>query len=87
MAAHLVTNAYQRLITVFTSVISGFRREVDEKCALLGCYLASSGKFLPTFRDHLSVPSSKANKRLKTLEDGADSKSRNVGKKLPLLAA
>ena len=32
-------------------VISGFCREVAENCA------ASSGNFLPTFRDNLSVPS------------------------------
>jgi len=37
-------------------VNSGFRREVDENCALLGCYTASSGDLLPTFRDNLSVP-------------------------------
>ena len=29
-----------------------------ENCALLGYYAASSGNFLPTFRDNLSVPSS-----------------------------
>jgi hypothetical protein len=40
--------------------ISGFRCEVDENCTLLGCYAASSGNFLPTFRDNLSVPSSGA---------------------------
>ena len=34
-----------------TCVISGFRREVDENCADLGYYAASSGNFLPTFRD------------------------------------
>jgi hypothetical protein len=39
-------------------VISGFRREVDENYILLGYYAASSGKFLPAFRDNLSVPSS-----------------------------
>jgi len=39
-------------------VISGFHREVDEACALLGCYAASSGNFLRTFRDNTSVPSS-----------------------------
>jgi len=39
-------------------VISGFRREVDENCALLGYYAASSGNFLPTFRNNLSFPSS-----------------------------
>jgi hypothetical protein len=38
-------------------VISGFRREVDEKCALQGYYAASIGNFLPTFRDNLSTPS------------------------------
>ena len=28
-----------------------------ENCALLGYYAASSGNFLPTFRDSLTVPS------------------------------
>ena len=37
--------------------ISGFRRKVDENCALLGYYPASSGNFLPTFRDNSSFPS------------------------------
>ena len=36
-------------------VNSGFRREVDEICALLGSYAASSGDFLSTFRDNISV--------------------------------
>ena len=36
------------------------RREVDENWAVLGHYVASSGHFLPTFRDDLSVPSSGA---------------------------
>jgi hypothetical protein len=40
-------------------VISGFRREVDENCALLGCYAAGGGNSLATFRHNLSVPSSK----------------------------
>jgi len=57
-------------------MISGFRRQVDEDCALLGYYAASSGNFLPTFRDNLSVSSLRVN------NDG-----RNVGKKLALLAA
>ena len=39
-------------------VISGFRREVAENCALLGYYAASSDNFLPTFRENLSVSSS-----------------------------
>jgi hypothetical protein len=37
-------------------VISGFRREIADSCALLGFYTASSDNFLPTFRDNLSVP-------------------------------
>jgi hypothetical protein len=40
-------------------VISGFRREVDANRALLGYYTASSVSSLPTFRDNLSVPSSR----------------------------
>jgi hypothetical protein len=40
-------------------MISDFRREVAEICTLLGCYAASSGNFLPTFRDKLSVPSAR----------------------------
>jgi hypothetical protein len=40
-------------------VISGFRRDVDEICALLGCYAEWSGNSLPTMRDDLSVPSSR----------------------------
>jgi len=39
-------------------VISSFRCEVDENCALLGCWAASSGNFLLMFRDNLSVPAS-----------------------------
>jgi hypothetical protein len=35
------------------------RREVDENCALLGYYAASSGCYLSMFRDNLSVPSSR----------------------------
>ena len=53
------------------SVISGFRRDVDDNRALLGHYAVSGGNFLPTFRDNLSGPIL----------------SRNVGKKFPLLAA
>jgi hypothetical protein len=38
-------------------VISGFRREVDENCALLGYYAARSGHFLLTLYGNLSVSS------------------------------
>jgi len=44
-------------VSLYLCRISGFRREVDENCALLGYYAASSGNSLPTFRDNLSVPS------------------------------
>jgi hypothetical protein len=36
------------------SVISGFRRGVNEISALLGYYAASNGSLLPMFRDNLS---------------------------------
>ena len=37
--------------------------EVDRNCALLVCYAASSGNFLPTFRVNIPVPSSGAKRR------------------------
>jgi hypothetical protein len=40
-------------------VTSGFRRDVDQICALLEYYAALSGNSVPTFRDNLSVPSSR----------------------------
>jgi len=58
-----------------------------ETCSLLGYYAASSGNFLPTFRDNLSVASSGVKNSPLTPEDGTDRLSQNVGKKLPLLAA
>jgi len=64
------------------NVISDFRREVDENCAPLDCYTASTLSYLPTRRDHLSVASSWAKSGRWT-----DRMSRNVGKELPLLAA
>ena len=47
-------------------MIAGFRREVDS-CALLGCYAASGGNCLPTFRDSLSVTSSGVNNPTKKI--------------------
>jgi hypothetical protein len=41
------------------TLISGFRRDVDEICGLLGNYTASCGDYLPTFRDNVSFPSSR----------------------------
>jgi len=63
-----------------------------ENCALLTFYAACSDISLPTFRDNLLVPSSRINNLrimigFLTLEDGTDKLSRNVGNKLPVLAA
>jgi hypothetical protein len=71
------------------SVISDFRRDVDEIFALLAYYAASSDNSLPTFRDNVSVPSSrvKTKSNFFTLEDGTDTLSRNVGKGVLLYAA
>jgi hypothetical protein len=55
---------------VSIALISGFRRYVDEICALQGYYAAPCGNCLPTFRDFL------------TLEDGTYTLSRNVDKQL-----
>ena len=66
-------------------VISGFRREVDENCVLLDYYADSSGNSLTTFRDSLSVSSSRVKNLFLALEDGADRLSRNVAKELTLL--
>jgi len=58
-------------------VILGFRRDVDENYSLLCHRAASSGNYLPTFRDNLSL----------NPEEGADRLLRNVCKEWPLLAA
>jgi hypothetical protein len=46
----------------FVGVTSGFCRDVDEICGLLGYYAALSGSSVPTFRDNLSVPSLRVKK-------------------------
>jgi hypothetical protein len=51
-------------------VISDTRRGVNEIFALLRCYATYIGGYLPTFRDNLSVPSSRVNQYKKTLDDG-----------------
>jgi len=61
-------------------VISGFRREVDETCTLLGYYATRSVNLLPTFRDNISVPF--LGSRIKILEfltheNGIDGTSRS----------
>jgi len=75
---------------------SGFRREVDKNCTLLGHYAASRGNFLPTFletifRSHLqgvkNPPPQNRDFGFLTPENGTDKLSRNVGKKFSLLTA
>jgi len=39
-------------------VISGYRLDTDDICAILAYYAAYSGNSVPTFRDNLYVPSS-----------------------------
>jgi hypothetical protein len=52
-----------------------------ENCGLLGNYTASCGNYLPTFRDNVSVPSSRVKiLGILTREDETDTLSRNVGK-------
>jgi hypothetical protein len=69
-----------------------------EICSLLRYYAASSGNPIPTFRDNVSVPSSRVKKSRSlffyffsldflTFEDVTDTFSRNVGKGLPHDAA
>jgi hypothetical protein len=59
-------------ITSLLSVISGFRCYVDEIRSLLGHYAASNGNPLPTFRDNVSVPSSKG-------QEVKEKKEKNLG--------
>ena len=58
----------------------------SENCTILGYYAASSGYFLATFRDKISVPFSGSRIQALNPEDGTDILSRYVGKKLPQLA-
>jgi hypothetical protein len=57
---YVVTSAF--IVSDSTSipvcVTSGFHREVDENCALLGSYVERRGNSLPKFRVNISVPSS-----------------------------
>jgi len=52
-------------------MISGFRREMDENCSLLGYYAVSSGNLLPTFRDKLSVETRRVKKSIKKAQNSA----------------
>jgi len=63
-------------------MISGFRRGVDQNCALLGVYTKQIDRLLQTFRGNLSVPYlpySRVFLDCLTIEDGTDRLFRNVG--------
>jgi hypothetical protein len=64
-------------------MISGFRPDVNEICALLGYYAALNVNPSQTFRENVSVSSSRVKSSMKTLDDGTDMLSRNFGKGLP----
>jgi hypothetical protein len=51
------------MMMMMMDLTSGFRRDVDDICVLLGLYAASCGNCLPTFRDNVSVPSLRVKKR------------------------
>jgi hypothetical protein len=59
---HFLYHVYELSKNLVLCVISGFRRDVHEICALLGYYIALSGSSVPTFRDNLSVPSLRVKK-------------------------
>jgi hypothetical protein len=48
-------------------VISGFHRDADEICSLLGHYAVWSGNPIPTFRDNVSVAYSRVKKPKKKM--------------------
>ena len=47
-------------LNLILSIITGYRRGVNEICAILGLYAAYNGSLLSTFRDNISVPSSRS---------------------------
>ena len=61
LPTQLVLSVLLRTQNVCSCEISGFRREVEGNRAVLGYHAASSGNFLPTFRDKLLVPFWRAN--------------------------
>ena len=81
------SNTYVRKIVDTLCVISGFRREVHENCAILGSYATVSviprRRFGTTCRSYRQGPRIQEERKLTgflTLEDGIDRLSRNVDK-------
>ena len=75
LTEHLTRDKYTTFIVAITS-------HIDENYVSVANYAAGSGNSLLTFRDNLSVPSS----RVKN-PDSSPLKTRKVDKELPLLAA
>jgi hypothetical protein len=69
----------------FSDEFFSLKKTVYELCALLGCYAAYSGIFLPTFRENIWVPSKFQD--FFTRKHETDRMSQNVGKELLLYAA
>jgi hypothetical protein len=57
--AHMLYRGGSFNVECVLTLISGFRRDVDEIWALMGYYAASCGNCLLTFRDNVSVSSSR----------------------------
>jgi len=62
-----------------------FGKDKPDIFTLLGCYTAFLRSRLPSFRDNLSVPSSRVKQSKTTLQDGTDRLSRNVDNYLSTL--
>ena len=81
----LDTSAFvgERILTSQTMVrvSSGFCYNIDEICAILGCYTLYGGNSLVAFWGNLLVPSAVVKKHM----NGTNKLSGNIGKKLPLL--
>jgi hypothetical protein len=58
---HSCGNPQRSTLRRINTAISGIRRDVEIR-TLLGYYAASNGNPLPTFRDNVSVPSSRVKK-------------------------
>ena len=77
-----------QIVVIWSTILptSGFRREVDEDCAILGYYAASNGNSLPMSRGQPIGPILKSQDFL-TFQNLTGRLSRKIGKELPLPAA
>jgi len=88
---HVVVTVCRKLKSASLGVISGFRHDADELCALMASYAPLFGNSVPVFRDTLSIPFSrvrlpKRNLNYLTSINGTDRLSLNVGTDLPIQA-